>query len=387
MDKLNKLSLPATIVIASLIIGGFYFASQVNKQHSIERQQQIKIVQEKQERLDKETKEQQAKEEAEQALNTCRANARENYADRWHSECKAQGKLTSKCIDIVELSFTDYLEKYNLSDKVLLRGDQTSLYITQDMYLADLRNKDFKFDQMIYVVASEQELHFRQLFKILELLKKPYASKMYHLSYGLVHLPSGRMKSREGTVVDADDVMNEVTRVALKEVQKRHSKLSKKESKERSEFIAQAAIKFFLLRIDSIRNIIFNSQESLSFEGETGPYVQYTHARACSILRKAKLLEDKAKLDLLIHSKEHNLIKQLAEFPQKVKEAAEQYKPHLICHYLVNLSQSFNEFYHAFPVISDDKDLMNARLLLVDSVRQVLENGLNLLGITALEEM
>ena len=115
MDKLNKLSLPATIVIASLIIGGFYFASQVNKQRSIERQQQIKIVQEKQERLDKETKEQQAKEEAEEALNTCRANAQENYADRWHSECKAQGKLTSKCIDIVELTFDDYLKKYGLT--------------------------------------------------------------------------------------------------------------------------------------------------------------------------------------------------------------------------------------------------------------------------------
>jgi len=180
--------------------------------------------------------------------------------------------------------------------------------------------------------------------------------------------------------------MDEVAEIASKEIQKRHPKLSKKEKEKRSEIIAQGAIKFFLLRTDSTRNIIFNSEESLSFEGETGPYVQYTHARACSIMRKAKS-KGKAKLDLLIHSKEHYLIKQLAEFPQKVKEAAEQYKPHLICHYLVNLSQSFNEFYHAFPVISDDKDLMNARLLLVDSVRQVLDNGLNLLGIVAPERM
>ena len=278
------------------------------------------------------------------------------------------------------------LEKYKLSDKVLLRGDETSLYITQDMYLASLRHDDYKFDKMIYVVASEQQLHFQQLFKILELLKKPYANKMYHLSYGLVHLPSGRMKSREGTVVDADDIMDEVAGIAAKEVKKRHQDLSKTEIEKRAELISQGAIKFFLLRTDAARNMVFNPEESLSFEGETGPYVQYTHARACSILRKGKKI-GKVNLNLLNNQQEHQLVKLLAEFPQKIQEAAEQYKPHIICHYLVTLSQAFNEFYHAHSVISDDIDLMNARLLLVDSVRQVLENGLDLLGIKAPEAM
>lgn len=279
------------------------------------------------------------------------------------------------------------LEKYQLPDKVVLRADETSLYITQDMYLADLRYHDFKFEKMIYVVASEQELHFQQLFKILELLKRSYAAKMHHLSYGLVQLPSGRMKSREGTVVDADEVMDEVFKMVMLEVIKKHPGLSQKEIKKRGELIAQGAIKFFLLKTDAVRNIIFNPEESLNFEGETGPYVQYTHARACSILRKAKPLKGKVNLSLLESLQEHNLIKLLADFPRQAKEAAQHYKPHLICHYLISLSQAFNEFYHAHQVISNDLELMKARLLVVEDIKQVLENGLSLLGIAAPEMM
>src|SRR3989344_3311197 len=280
------------------------------------------------------------------------------------------------------------LEKYNLPDKVLLRRDDTSIYITQDLYLSALRYRDFKFDQMIYVVASEQRLHFQQLFKILELMGKKYASNMHHLSYGLVHLPSGRMKSREGNVVDADDIMDEVAELARKEIESRHSNILESEIKSRAENIALSAIKFFMLKTDPVKDIVFNPEESMSFEGETGPYVQYTHARACSILRKSGL-----KILVNINypefnsAEELNLIKLLAQFKEVIEQSAVNQKPHHLAQYLISLSQAFNEFYHKLPVISEDKDLMKARLLLVDSVRKVLANGLNLLGITALEEM
>ncbi len=280
------------------------------------------------------------------------------------------------------------LEPHGLPNKVLLRGDDTSLYITQDLYLAQLRYADYHYDKLIYVVASEQQLHFKQLFKILELLGRPYARNLYHLSYGLVNLPTGRMKSREGTVVDADDLMDEVSRLAKHEVEKRYPDLAEKEKTKRAEFIALGALKFFLVRVDPTRDMIYNPEESISFEGETGPYVQYTHARACSILRKAKRsISAKSNVELLNNPLEEKVISLLAGFPGKVKEAAELYKPHILCHYLLELAQAFNEFYHALPVISEAQETMDARLLLVDSVRQVLANGLTLLGIHAPKEM
>ncbi len=282
------------------------------------------------------------------------------------------------------------LEKFGLPDKVLLRGDDTSIYMTQDMYLAALRYKDFKFQQMIYVTASEQRLHFQQLFAILELLGKEYVKNMFHFSYGLVNLPSGRMKSREGTVVDADDVMDEIAALAEKEVRARYKELSSAEIKKRAEAIALAALRFFMLKTDAVRDMVFNPEESISFEGETGPYVQYTHARACSILRKAgRKLPNAAKahLELLQEAQEWGIARLLALFPEKAEEAAMQYKPHILCHYLLDLAQAFNEFYHAYPVISEDKELMAARLQLVACVRQVLAQGMGLLGIEALEEM
>jgi arginyl-tRNA synthetase len=279
------------------------------------------------------------------------------------------------------------LEKYKLSDKVLLRGDETSLYITQDLYLAELRHKDFNFDKMIYVVASEQKLHFQQLFKILELLGRKYSKDLYHLSYGMVHLPSGRMKSREGTVVDGDDIMDEMAALAEKEVRSRYKDLPEKEIKSRSDAIGIAAIKFFMLRTDAARDIIFNPEESLSFEGETGPYLQYTHARSCSILRKGDLSAGNIDFKLLDDPTEYVLLSLLSKFPERVEESAENLKPHILCRYLLDLAQAFNEFYHACPVISEIPELMRVRLLLVDSVRTVLSNGLGLLGIEALAEM
>ena len=279
------------------------------------------------------------------------------------------------------------LEKYGLPNKVILRGDGTSIYITQDMYLAGKRYTDFKFDTMIYVVASEQQLHFKQLFKILELLKCPFAKNLFHLSYGLVNLPTGRMKSREGTVVDADDIMDEMAGLAEKEVRARYKDLSEKEIKKRSEAIGLAAIKFFMLRTDATKDIVFNPEESLSFEGETGPYLQYTHARACSILRKAGKIKGKANFDLLKEPQEQALTLLLSKFPDRIKEATDAYRVHILCRYLLDLAQAFNEFYHAQPVISDDKELMKARTMLVGAVQQVLQTGLELLNIEAMEEM
>lgn len=280
------------------------------------------------------------------------------------------------------------LEKYDLPNKVLLRGDKTSVYMTFDLCLAQVRYQDFKFDQLIYVVATEQNNHFQQLFKILEMLKKPYAKNLYHLKYGLVNLPSGRMKSREGTVVDADDVMDEISGMAEKEVRKRYHKLSEKEFKERAEFISQAAIKFFMLKIDPLRDMVYNPEESLSFEGETGPYVQYTHARACSILRKAnREITVQISFENFDQSEEMAVVRLLYDFPQVIVKVSETYKPHHLAQYLIGLSQAFNEFYHKCPVISEQVSTMKARLLLVDSVRQVLEIGLSLMGIKAPEEM
>ncbi len=279
------------------------------------------------------------------------------------------------------------LEYHGLPNKVLLRSDGTSVYITQDLYVAQKRYEDYHFDRMMYVVASEQQLHFQQLFKIMELLHRPYAAKLYHLSYGMVHLPSGRMKSREGTVIDADDIMDEMKALAEVEIKKRYESLSESQVHQRAEAIGLAAIKFFMLRTDAHRDIIFNPEESLSFEGETGPYVQYTHARACSILRKAS--EKKGQIDykVLQHPAENNIMAKLMNFSQILDDAASNYRPHVLCHYLIELSQAFNEFYHACPVISVDVKLMKARLQVVDSVRQVLENGLELLGIVAPKEM
>ncbi len=278
------------------------------------------------------------------------------------------------------------LEKEGMTNKVVLRGDGTSVYITQDMYLAQQRYEDYKFNKLIYVVASEQRMHFKQLFRILELLKRPFAKNLYHLSYGMVHLTTGRMKSREGTVIDADNIMDEISELAREEVEKRYSKLSVKEKKRRGEFISLAAIKFYMLKTDAHRDMIFNPKDSLSFDGETGPYIQYTHARACSILRKAGKIGT-VDYSLLKEDKEQAVVSLLSKFSSKVVESGKQYKPHIICRYLIDLAQAFNEFYHSCQVISDDKKVMNARLSLVNSTRQVLSNGLGLLGIEAPEEM
>jgi arginyl-tRNA synthetase len=284
-------------------------------------------------------------------------------------EKDAQGNVVAK------------LKQFDLPNKVLLRADGTSVYITQDIYLAKLKYDDYKTDRSVYVVGSEQILYFKQLFKILELLKFKNIDGLYHLPYGMVYLPEGRMKSREGTVVNADDLVEEVVKLARKEIEKRH-KLSKKEIETRANTIGLGALIYFILKYDPLKDFTYYPEESLSFEGDTGPYLQYTYARANSILRKGK---KKPKIEKLTEEKEFEIIKKLSKFSDIIKKSVQDYKPNYIATYLFDLATLFNEYYHETRVIGSKNE--EARLALVKSVIIVLENGLKLLGIEAPKEM
>ncbi|MFH1256650.1 MAG: arginine--tRNA ligase [Candidatus Diapherotrites archaeon] len=279
------------------------------------------------------------------------------------------------------------LEEFGLPNKILLRSDGTSLYMTQDLFLAKKKFEEFKFQQSIYVVGSEQNLYFRQLFKTLELLGFKWANRLRHLSYGMVNLPSGKMKSREGTVVDADNLLAELRQLAEKELKKRY-KLDKKELEKRKNAISLAAVKFYLLKTDAAKDMLFNPEESISFEGETGPYVLYSYARAKSIKRKAReTYLKKIKFDMLKEDSEKKLVLKLAEYENALGDSFRNLSPHTLCHYLLELASAFNSFYHELPVLKAEKDVMPARLELVEATAHVLKNGLNVLGIEVLEKM
>jgi len=280
------------------------------------------------------------------------------------------------------------LEKDGLGKKVLLRKDGTGIYITQDLYLAKKKFDDFKMDKSVYIVGNEQKYHFQVLFRVLEMLGFPYAKQCYHLAYGMIYLPEGRMKSREGKIVDADDIVEEMKRVAEDEIKKRHT-LDYKELEKRKEIIGMGALKFFILKYDPMKDFTYNPEESISFEGETGPYVQYAHARICSILRKEKKFNpEKVKKLEYKHPTEFKLIKLLADFSKTVSDAAENYKPSFVARYSLELAQAFNEFYHECPVLkADNNKVRDSRLALIFCVKTVLRNALDLLGIEAPEEM
>lgn len=277
-------------------------------------------------------------------------------------------------------------EKYGLEDKFLIRSDGTSIYITQDIYLAYLKKKDFHYDRSIYVVADEQIQHFKWLFAILDLLG--FKEDNYHLAYGLVFLPSGKLKSREGDTVDADDIIEEVQDLAYKEVQKRYPNLPDEEKKMRSNIIGKAALKFFILKFNPVKGFVFRPDESISFEGETGPYIQYCYARIASIISKSEInISSDVNWNIYNHRDEINLIKQLIYFPEVINSAEHTYNVHLIAQYLLNICQAFNSFYSSCQVISDNKELEKARLLLIKCVQIVIKTGLNILGIETLESM
>ncbi len=277
-------------------------------------------------------------------------------------------------------------EKYNLEDKILIRSDGTSIYITQDIYLAYKKKEDFNYDRSIYIVADEQIQHFKWLFALLDMLG--FKEDNYHLSYGMISLPSGKMKSREGTVVDADDIIEEVENLAFEEVNKRYPELDNNEKKKRAEIIGLSAVIFYILKYNPTKGFVFKPDESISFEGETGPYIQYCYARIVSIISKSrKEISTDINWDLLSHEKERFLIKQLVYFPEIIDTSEKTYNIHLIPQYLLNLCQAFNSFYTSCHVISDNKDLEKARLLLIHCVQIVIKTGLNILGIETLDKM
>lgn len=278
------------------------------------------------------------------------------------------------------------LEHKKLGKKFLLRSDGTSLYMTQDIFLAKQRFDEHKLDEFRYIVGSEQIYHFNALFEIFKILGFDFADKCTHISYGLIALPHGRMKSREGTVVDADDFKKDMLVLVENELKDRYSDLSVDEIEKRKEIIATGAINFFILKYDSLKDFVYFPDKSLSFQGESGPYIQYSHARICSILRKKKppLSVDFSLFSLAI---EKELINKLNFYENVILYSAKNNKPSSVAVYLLELAQLFNSFYQEVPILKEKESVCDARLFLVDKVRVVLKDGLALLGIDAPEEM
>ena len=275
-------------------------------------------------------------------------------------------------------------------EKILLRNDGTSVYITQDIGTAIFRHKDWPFDKMIYVVASEQEYHFKVLFYILKLLGYEWANDMHHLSYGMVNLPEGKMKSREGTVVDADDLLNNLHEEAKKQIVEKGRGEAIKDIEETSEKIALAALHYFLLQVTPKKDMLFDSKKSLSFAGNTGPYLQYMGSRISSLLEKAKTFDcELSKLDFgLVQSEvEWTLVKALSQFPERVEKATIEMDSSVIPTYLYELSKAFSKFYHDNQIINEDEKLTLARLSLCKASLIVLKNAMHLCVIPFLEAM
>ncbi len=283
----------------------------------------------------------------------------------------------------------------NDQSKVLLRKDGTSVYITQDIGTAIARHEDWPYNQMVYVVASEQIYHFKVLFHILRQLGYEWTENLYHLSYGLVNLPSGRMKSREGTVVDADDLIDNLHADALKAINERGRDADVGNPDEVAEKVALGALHYYLLQVTPVKDMLFNPEESLSFTGNTGPYLQYMGARIASILRKSKeqgleiTCSDSA-IALLSHESEWALIKELGRFPQIVSKASEDLDPSVVAVYLYDVSKCFSSFYRDCPILSivdENKELAQARLQLAKSTLTVLKNAMDLVLVPFLDRM
>lgn len=291
--------------------------------------------------------------------------------------------------EISEGALVVNLSGYNLPPVLLRKTNGTTTYHTRDLTAALYRLKEYRPAKIIYVVGMEQKMHFQQLFKVLELAGY-HSEKFVHVDFGHFRFPEGKMSTRKGNIIFLEEVLNRAIGDIREIIEQKNPELRNKE--EIAKQVGVGAIIFADLSTDRIRNIDFDWKKMLSFEGETGPYVQYTHARACSILRKAKHehhLTPNAHVSFAQFQLplEFAVVKLLSTFPEVIVKTAETYKPHLLAHHLLSLAQAFNEFYHSCPVLSDQVNLTKARLLLVDAVRQVLANGLHLLGITAVEEM
>ena len=280
-----------------------------------------------------------------------------------------------------------------LDQKLLLRKDGTSVYMTQDLGTALLRHNDFGADQLIYVVGNEQDYHFQVLKIILGRLGFDWADKVYHLSYGMVELPNGKMKSREGTVVDADDLIEEMEKTAEEMCRDRgkNDDMSAEELKQLYHILALGALKYFILKVDPTKTMLFNPAESIDFNGNTGPFIQYTYARIRSIVRKASengIDITNVPTAIALNEKEREVIKMLHEMPSNVEQAAAAYSPAMIANYTFDLAKTFNSFYQDTPILREaDKNRMLFLVKLCDSVSVAIKNMMSILGIEVPERM
>jgi len=276
-----------------------------------------------------------------------------------------------------------------LDQKLVRRGDGTSVYITQDMGTAQLKYDDYQVDQSIYVVGNEQDYHFKVLFLILEKLGKSWAKGLYHLSYGMVDLPSGKMKSREGTVVDADDLIAEMETTAKEQTEAlgKVDGFSEEEKSELYHTIGMGALKYFLLKVEPKKRLLFDPNESIDFQGHTGPFIQYTHARICSVVGRAEVNIDD-EIDAELSGVERDLIILLTQYRDMIQQAAKDYNPAAVANYVYELAKAFNKFYHEKSILqAGTKEQMQFRLQLAKASAAVIKAGMKLLGIEVPERM
>ena len=275
-----------------------------------------------------------------------------------------------------------------LDHKLLLRADGTSVYMTQDIGTAKLRYQDFPIDKMIYVVGNEQNYHFQVLSLLLDKLGFKWGKDLTHFSYGMVELPEGKMKSREGTVVDADDLIDTMVASAAEMGAERFAEMPAEESAEIARMVGLGALKYFLLKVDPRKNMLFNPKESIDFNGNTGPFIQYTYARIRSVIRKSEGFDPQATPQSEPNAKESVLIQKVADFPSVVAEAGKNYSPALIANYAYDLAKEYNQFYHDYSILrEEDEQKRNLRLLLSFVVGRTLKSAMSLLGIEMPERM
>ena len=278
-----------------------------------------------------------------------------------------------------------------LDQKLLLRSDGTSVYMTQDIGTAQMRFEDYPIDKMIYVVGNEQNYHFQVLSLLLDRLGFKWGKELVHFSYGMVELPNGKMKSREGTVVDADDLVATMISDARQMSEDKVNKLeniSEEERQQIARIVGMGALKYFILKVDARKNMLFNPEESIDFNGNTGPFIQYTHARIRSILRKAQGEAPSSLVNAQPNAKETTLIQKLNEFPAAVEQAGKDYSPSGIANYCYELTKEFNQFYHDYSILNAESDDAKAlRLVIARNVAKTLKNGMALLGIEVPERM
>jgi arginyl-tRNA synthetase len=286
------------------------------------------------------------------------------------------------------------LRDMGLDEKVLLRSDGTSVYMTQDIGTAQVRHTEYAPDRMVYVVGNEQNYHFKVLAIVLDILGFPWAKSLHHLSYGMVELPEGKMKSREGTVVDADDLMDEMVNTA-REMSKELGKLDGLDDTEKEDIfrtIGMGALKYYMLKVDPVKNMLFNPRESIDFDGNTGPFIQYTYTRIRSVFRKSSdmgiVMPSIVQTDIAINAKEKSLLKLIYEYPSVIQASGDSFNPSLIANFIYDLVKEFNQFYHDYSILKEENETVrDFRLVMSDVVSGIVKRGMELLGIEMPERM